>query len=60
MYNTTSVYKSDEVKQLKIEMDSLVQSRQEAEDQANSAVIKIEVLSSYFKEKEDEINRLTH
>ena len=45
------------MKKLKAEMESLKQTRQEAEQQATAAAIKMDVLANYFKEKERELNR---
>lgn len=39
------------------EMSKLMESRREAEQQVNAAKVKMDVLSTYFKEKEKELNR---
>lgn len=50
--------KTDQTKQMKADMEKLMESRLEAEQQASTTAIKMDVLVNYFKEKETELNRL--
>lgn len=50
--------KADQTKQMKADMEKLMESRLEAEQQASTTAIKMDVLVNYFKEKETELNRL--
>ena len=51
---------TDEIKRIKREMESIDQTRQEAEQQASAAAIKMDVLASYFKDKERDLNRWSY
>ena len=42
---------------MKAEMEKVMESRQEAEQQATRTALKMDVLVNYFKEKETDLNR---
>ena len=48
---------TDQMKQMKAEVENLAQSRHAAEQAASAAAVKMDVLANYFKEKEQDLNR---
>jgi hypothetical protein len=49
---------SEQLRESKEEILKIMECRQEAEQQVNAAKVKMDVLSTVFKEKERELNRL--